>query len=105
MTNSQKANINESLKQYNVGSIRTEITNPETIFIRLTINFDYNSTITNSSAEDLEALVNTTINDYNNNNLKQFNSNFRYSELLTLIDNGIIIISNITTVQMVKILH
>ena len=103
LTNSQKANINESLKQYNVGSIRTEITNPETIFIRLTINFDYNSTITNSSAEDLEALVNTTINDYNNNNLKQFNSNFRYSELLTLIDNtDQSIISNITTVQMAK---
>ena len=104
MTNSQKLNINESLKQYNVGSIRTEITNPETIFIRLTINFDYNSTITNSSAEDLEALlVNTTINDYNNNNLKQFNSNFRYSELLTLIDNtDQSIISNITTVQMDK---
>tara|TARA_B100000902_G_scaffold4264_2_gene5456 strand:+ start:2343 stop:4241 length:1899 start_codon:yes stop_codon:yes gene_type:complete len=103
LTNSQKANINESLKQYNVGSIRTEITNPETIFIRLTVNFDYNSTITNSSAADLEALVNTTINDYNNNNLKQFNSNFRYSELLTLIDNtDQSIISNITTVQMAK---
>ena len=39
--------------------------------------------------EDLDSLVNTTINDYNNNNLKQFNSNFRYSELLTLIDNTV----------------
>ena len=99
LTNSQKANINEALKQYNVGSIRTEITNPETIFIRLTVNFDYNSTITSKSAADLEAAVNATINDYNNDNLKQFNGNFRYSELLTLIDNtDPSILSNITTV-------
>ena len=103
LTNSQKANINEALKQYNVGSIRTEITNPETIFIRLTVNFDYNSTITSKSAADLEAAVNATINDYNNDNLKQFNGNFRYSELLTLIDNtDPSILSNITTVQMAK---
>jgi len=103
LTNSQKANINEALKQYNVGSIRTEITNPETIFIRLTVNFDYNSTITSKSAADLEAAVNATIKDYNNDNLKQFNGNFRYSELLTLIDNtDPSILSNITTIQMAK---
>ena len=74
LTTSKKTTIQNSLKPYNVASIRTEIVDPETIQIRLTTNYKYNSTITTRSSNEISALVTTTLNDYSTDVLNQFNA-------------------------------
>ena len=99
----RKTTIQNSLKPYNVASIRTEIVDPETIQIRLTTNFKYNSTITTKTVNDLIALVTTTLTTYSANTLEQFNSQFRFSDLIGQIDDtDTSITSNVTTIQMSK---
>ena len=91
------------MKPYNVASIRTEIVDPEIIQIRLTTNFKYNSTITTKTVDDLIALVTTTLTTYSTNTLEQFNSQFRFSDLIGQIDDtDTSITSNVTTIQMSK---
>ena len=52
----------------------------------------------------LETLVNTTISNYNRDELKDFNRPFRYSKLTGLIDNtDTAILSNITTVTLARL--
>ena len=103
LTETQKTSLENSLKNFTVGSIRSEIVDPETIKLRLTVNFKYNSTATTKTLSDLSALVTTTLTNYNTNNLLQFNSPFRYSELIGQIDDtDTSIVSNITTVQIAK---
>ena len=103
LTTSQKTTIQNSLKPYNVASIRTEIVDPETIQIRLTTNYKYNSTITTRSSNEISALVTTTLNDYSTDVLNQFNAQFRFSDLIGRIDDTEpSITSNVTTVQMSK---
>ena len=91
------------MKPYNVASIRTEIVDPETIQIRLTTNFKYNSTITTKTVNDLSALITTTLTTYSANTLEQFNSQFRFSDLIGQIDDtDNSITSNVTTIQISK---
>ena len=103
LTSTQKITLQNNLKNYVVSSVRPEVVDPQTINVRLTINFKYNSTVTTKSLNDLIALVNTTVSNYNTNNLGSFNSPFRFSELVGQIDDtDSSIVSNITTVQMSK---
>ena len=103
LTTSQKTTIQNSLKPYNIASIRTEIVDPEIIQIRLTTNFKYNSTITTKTNNDLIALVTTTLTTYSANTLEEFNSQFRFSDLLGQIDDtDSSINSNVTTIQISK---
>ena len=104
LTSTQKTTLQTNLRDYVVSSVRPEVVDPQTINVRLTVNFKYNSTITTKSLNDLIALVNTTVSNYNTNNLGSFNSPFRFSELVAQIDDtDSSIVSNITTVQMSKI--
>ena len=103
LTSTQKTTLQNNLKDFVVSSVRPEVVDPQTINVRLTVNFKYNSTVTSKSLNDLASLVNTTISNYNTNNLGTFNSPFRYSELIGQIDDSDSAInSNITTVQMSK---
>ena len=71
----------------------------------LGITFQYNSNITTKSNEALESLVSTTVSNYNTSSLKTFNSIFRYSEFIGLIDDTeSSVLSNITTVTMAQYL-
>ena len=65
LTETQKTSLENSLKNFTVGSIRSEIVDPETIKLRLTVNFKYNSTATTKTLSDLSALVTTTLTNYN----------------------------------------
>ena len=103
LTSTQKITLQNNLKSFVVSSVRPEVVDPQTINVRLTVNFKYNSTVTTKSLNDLIALVNTTVSNYNTNNLGSFNSPFRFSELVGQIDDtDSSIVSNITTVQMSK---
>ena len=103
LTSTQKTSLETALKAFTVGSIRTEIVDPETIKLRLTVTYKYNSTATTKSLSDISALVTTTLTNYNTNNLQVFNQPFRFSEIVGQIDDtDSSIVSNITTVQMAK---
>jgi len=103
LTNSTKQNIITALKPYNVASVRPVIVDPETTSILLTSTVKYDSRLTTKSADTLKSNILTTLTDYNTNTLQKFDSIFRYSKVIGLIDNAdTSIVSNITTIKIRK---
>lgn len=103
LTNSTKQSIITSLKPYNVASVRPVIVDPETTSVLITSTVKYDSRLTTKSADTLKSNVLTTLTSYNTDTLKQFDSIFRYSKVIGLIDNtDTSIVSNITTIKIRK---
>ena len=103
LTESTKASIVSSLKQYAVASIRPVIIDPEITYLTLNTSFKYNSGATTKDVSTLQTNVLTTISNYNNDTLKNFTGVFRHSKLLENINNAdTSILSNITTLKMYK---
>ena len=103
LTVATKNSIVTSLKQYAVASVRPEIIDPETTFIRLTTDFKYDSDKTTKDVSTLRTNIRNQISIYNQNNLQNFTGVFRHSKLIEAInDADSSILSNITTVKMFK---
>ena len=103
LTNSTKQNIITSLKPYNVASVRPVIVDPETTSVLITSTVKYDSRLTTKSADTLKSNVLTTLTNYNTDTLQQFDSIFRYSKVIGLIDDtDTSIVSNITTIKIRK---
>ena len=103
LTTATKASIITSLKAFNVASVRPVIVDPETTSVLITSTVKYDSRLTTKSATTLKSDVLNTITDYNTNTLQKFDSIFRYSKILGLIDNtDTSIVSNITTIKIRK---
>ena len=103
LTVATKNSIVQSLKQYAVASVRPEIIDPETTFIRLTTDFKYDSDKTTKDVSTLITNISNTIALYNQDTLQNFTGVFRHSKLLENINNAdTSILSNITTVKMFK---
>ena len=104
LTDAQKEQLVNDFSKYKVASITPVIVDADTTFIILGVTFNYDSTSTTKEKTELESLVNTTISNYNDDNLKDFNNPFRYSKLTGLIDGtDSSILSNITTVTLAKL--
>jgi len=103
MTNVQKFQLEKYLRPYKVASITPVIVDPITTYLILNTVFQYDSNATTSSKETLETLVSTTLTNFNNSDLKNFNAVFRHSKLAGLIDDtDTSILSNVTTVTMAQ---
>ena len=103
MTAAQKFQLEKDLKPYKVASITPVIVDPITTYLILNTVFQYDSNATTSSKETLESLVSTTLTNFNNSDLKNFNAVFRHSKLAGLIDDtDNSILSNVTTVTMAQ---
>jgi hypothetical protein len=103
LTNSTKQNIITALKPYNVASVRPVIVDPETTSVLITSSVKYDSRLTSKSADTLKSNVLTTLTNYNTDTLQQFDSIFRYSKVIGLIDDtDTSIVSNITTIKIRK---
>jgi len=103
LTETTKATIINSLKQYAVASIRPVIINPEITYITLDVNFKYDTGATTKDVSTLQTNVLTVISDYNEDALQDFTGVFRHSKLLENINNAdSSILSNITTVKLYK---
>ena len=103
MTTSQKSQLEKDLKPYKVASITPVVVDPITTYLILNTTFQYDSNATTDSKETLESEVSTTLSNFNDTDLKSFNSVFRYSKLIGLIDDSdTSILSNITTVTMAQ---
>jgi len=103
LTTEQKSNLVTAFAPFKVASVTPVIVDPETTFLILNTNFQYDSTSTTSTKDELASLVNTTISNYSATDLQDFNNVFRHSKLLRLIDEtDTSILNNTTTVTMGK---
>jgi len=103
LTDATKNSIITQLKKYNVASVRPQIIDPETTTIILTSNVKYDERATTKTADTLRSEIINAIITYNTNTLQQFDSMFRYSKIVQLIDDtDTSILSNITTLKIRK---
>ena len=102
LTTLQKEIIkNELLKSKNVVSITPEIVDPEYINMQVDATAYYNPKLTTRSLNEIKDLVIQTIKDYNTNELNSFEGIFKYSNVVSQIDNTEdSILSNITTIKL-----
>ena len=103
LTESTKASIITSLKQYAVAAVRPVIIDPEITYLTLNTNFKYDTGATTKDVSTLQTNVMTAISNYNANTLQDFTGVFRHSQLLEDINNAdTSILSNITTIKLYK---
>jgi len=104
LTTVQKSNLVAAFAPFKVASITPVIVDPETTSIILNVTFNYDSTATTYTKDELASLIATTISNYNSTDLQEFNSSFRHSKLTGLIDDtDTSILNNTTTVTMGKL--
>ena len=104
LTTTTKNSIVTNLKKYNVASIVPEIVDAEILYLVLGVTAKYNSTMTEKSKSDIQALVETTVNSFNTNNLQKFDSVFRHSNLVKSIDEtDTSILSSTATVKLKRV--
>ncbi len=105
LTQATKTEIISKLKQYNVASVRPEITEPESTFINMIVKAKFNSNLTTKSKETISTDIINAIKNYNTNTLQRFDGIFRYSKVVGLIDDtDNSIVSNTTTLTIKKLL-
>ena len=103
LTGATKTSIVTQLKKYNVASVRPQIVDPETTTILLTSNVKYDERATTKTRDTLRSEIISALNTYNTNTLQKFDSMFRYSKIVELIDDtDTSILSNITTLRIRK---
>src|SRR5210317_2144246 len=103
LTDATKLSIVNQLKKYNVASVVPEIIDPETTSILLTSNVKYDEKATTKTADTLKSEITTALSNYSSNTLQKFDSMFRYSKVVELIDDvDTSILSNITTLRIRK---
>ena len=101
LTTSTKAAItNTVLAGKNMVSITPEIVNPVYIDIIPTVNVYWNPNVTSSSYTDISSKVRQDILNFANTEIKSFDSVFRYSKFVGVIDRADKgIVSNVTTIR------
>ena len=103
LTSAEKTNLVKDLGPYTIASTTPVIVDPQITFLILNIIFKFNTSKTTSTASELEALVSTTLQNFNVSDLEQFEGLFRHSKVLALIDNtDTAITSNTTNVTLAQ---
>ena len=87
LTTAEKSQLVTDLAPYTIASTSPVVIDPQTTNLILTGKFKYNTSKTSSTAAELEALVKTTMINFSESDLEQFEGLFRHSKLLGLIDN------------------
>jgi len=100
---SVKTQVQNYLEKYASIPTRIQITDPVIFYcdVKTTVQFDRTST--SKTISELQSTVKRAIDDFSNENLEMFNSDFRYSKFVTAIDESdVSITSNDTTVRLIK---
>jgi len=96
-----KNDILKKLKQYSIAGIKPEIIDLKYLFIELNVNVYYNKSLVSSSDDINKQVTNTLVNYSNTSEVNNFAGRFKYSKLISLIDDtNSAITSNITKVKM-----
>ena len=89
VTDSMKSNILTSiLGAKNLVTVIPEFIDPEYLFIIPAVSISYDASKTNRNTAEITNLVTNTILDFADTNLANFSDTFRYSKLLSAIDNS-----------------
>lgn len=95
--------VNNIVRQYNVISVIPEFVDPDYTFLIVNCTVKYNPSNTYKTDGDIQTGAYNAIVNYATLDLDKFNLEFRYSKLLTAIDNSDpSITSDQTTIQMKK---
>jgi inhibitor of KinA sporulation pathway (predicted exonuclease) len=83
----EKTNIIRSvINPKKILTVRTEIVDPEYIYLLINADVKYNSDVTTLSQNSIKDIAITTIKNYNDSDIDEFSKYFRYSKLSRLID-------------------
>ena len=103
LTDTTKNSIVTQLKRFSVASVTPVIVDPQTTTLLLTTTAKYDEKATSKTADTLKTDITNALTNYTTNTLNQFDSIFRYSKVLELIDDAdSSILSNITTLRIRK---
>ena len=104
LSSSEKDDIITKLTQnYSVISLKPVIIDPEFLRLKLTVQVKYDDESTLIEESELKNSVRNSIIDYNKKFLNDFNSYFRYSQLLAAIDQtDASITNNLTTMSLIN---
>lgn len=93
------------LKPRSPVSIDPVFVDPEYTYIQVKSTVNYNVNVTRLSTEDIKTIAKSSIINYAQANLNNFNRIFRYSKLVQAIDNSqASIVSNETDIKAIKVL-
>jgi len=103
LSSAEKSLVKNNLNRLNMITVRPTIVDAEIIKILITTVFKYNANLTALSTGEVELLVNSAINQFDTDNLNNFDSIFRHSNLVKAIDAAdTSILSNITNLRLKK---
>ena len=103
LTTQSKSDIIKQLKEYNVASVSPVIVDPEITSIVLTSTAKYDERATTKDSATIKANIITLLGTYNVSTLQKFDSMFRHSKVVKLIDDtDNSILSNTTTLKIRK---
>lgn len=86
ISSSRKAQIKTEIKKYNLGPIDIEMVDPTFLYIKPTVNVEYDSRLTSLSSSQIATAVANRIIVFEENNFSRFDSNFWLSKFLNYID-------------------
>lgn len=97
---------NTVLSKRNIVGITPEIVDPDYMYLGVKGTVKFDSTLTSNSASSLKATVTSSIVDFGNTQLKDFDKAFRYSKLIKHIDEAEISIkSNQTSINIKRLFY
>jgi len=103
LTSRTKTDIVKYLRERSPLAINPILADPEYLDLIVTSDVVYNTSTTTLTPTAIQAKINTSVSNFNSNNLLEFNKTFRYSKFITSINNAdSAIISNETSVTMAK---
>lgn len=88
LTTSRKNSIIADIKKKRAMTLTPTFIDPDIFYINLTTTVKYNPNVTNDTAADIEAAVNTAVNNYFSQNITTFGDLFSNSKLIAAIDNA-----------------
>ncbi len=103
LSETEKTEVKNNLNKLNMLTVRPEIVDADIIKILISTTFKYNPSLTTLTAGELGQLVKNTINQFDTDNLNNFDAIFRHSNLLKVIDAAdTSILSNTTNIRLRK---
>jgi len=103
LSDTEKTAIKGKLNSLNMLTVRPVIVDAEIVKVLISTTFKYNDRATILSEGELKSLVELTINNFDKENLTNFDSVFRHSNLIKKIDDAEgSILSNTTNIRLKK---
>jgi len=103
LSDTEKELVKSKLNALNMLTVRPQVVDAEIVKILVTCVFKYNENATDLSIGELEAIVNTAIQNFDTTNLNNFDAIFRHSNLLKAVDDSnTSILSNTCNIRLRK---